>query len=294
MSERATAIQALLKGIVDYAGLFPPASLDMPTVVRNYSEYLAGEHAWMLGRFVVPAQRLTEFAAAFGDVCCTEQTSPWLLSVLSTGDAEEDARLLEAFSEGAAFLDAIELKAGDAARVEAQVSQFPSGMGVYVEFPPEKSGECLPVLKKLDLRAKIRTGGVTADAVPSSETIAGFLVACAREKIPFKATAGLHHPLRSMQKLTYEADSATAVMHGFVNVFVAATIAYQGAATDEVIEVLNEQSPAAFQWGKNMLKWRGYKLSAKQIEEARDKFAIGFGSCSFTDPVNDLKALGWL
>lgn len=293
MSERGTAIQALLKGIVDYAGLFPPASLDMPTAVRNYAGYLTGEHSWLLGRLVVPAQRLGEFTAAFAETCCTEQASPWLLSVLSTGDAAEDARLLEPFSEGAAYLDALELKCTEVAQVEAQVGGVPSGMGVYVEFPPEKSEEFLPVLKKLDARAKIRTGGVTADAIPSSETIASFLVACAKEKVAFKATAGLHHPLRAVQRLTYEDDSATAVMHGFINVFVAAAVAYQGGSL-EVRELLDEQSDDVFQWNKGTLKWRNYKLSTKQISAAREKFANGFGSCSFSDPINDLKALGWL
>ncbi len=105
-----TAAHALLEGLIDYAGLFPPASLDMQTAVRNYAAYQLSDEAWMLGRFIVPAQRLMEFTSAFDEVCCGEQTSPWLLSVLSTGDAELDADLFASFSEGAAFLDAIELK----------------------------------------------------------------------------------------------------------------------------------------------------------------------------------------
>jgi len=289
-----TAMHALLEGIIDYAGLFPPASLDMPTVVRNYSGYLAGEDAWLLGRLVVPAQRLTEFVAAFDEACCSEQASPWLLSVLSTGDAAEDACLIKPISEGAVFLDAIEFKAASAAQVEEKLGQVPSGMAAYVEFPPEKSDEFLPVLKKLDARAKIRTGGVIVDAIPGVREIASFLVACAKAEVPVKATAGLHHPLRSTQNLTYEEDSATAVMHGFVNVFVAATIAYHGASAEDVIDVLNEQSSTAFQWEKDMLTCGSQSLSATQIKAARENFAIGFGSCSFTDPVNDLKALGWL
>ena len=102
---------ALLNELIDYAGLFPPASLDMQAAVRNYAAYQMSDEAWMLGRFVVPAQRLSEFSAAFFEACCDERMSPWLLSVLSTGDAEEDRRLIESFSEGAAFLGAIECKA---------------------------------------------------------------------------------------------------------------------------------------------------------------------------------------
>jgi hypothetical protein len=290
---KMTALHALLEGLIDYAGLFPPASLDMQAAVRNYSAYRASDEAWILGRFVVPAQRLAEFSSAFAETCCDEQTSPWLLSVLSTGDAAEDTRLLSSFSEGAAFLDSIELKAFNAAQVQKQLDAMPSNMAAYVEVTEQLSNEILPVVKKSDARAKIRTGGITVDLIPSAQEIAHFLFACAKEKVPFKATAGLHHPLRSMQKLTYDGNSATAMMHGFVNVFVAATVAYQGASVDEVIDVLNEQSAAAFQWEKNVVKWRDYRLSVKQIKAVRLNFAIGFGSCSFTEPVDDLKTLGW-
>jgi hypothetical protein len=289
-----TALHALLEGLIDYAGLFPPASLDMKTAVRNYSTYRASDEAWMLGRFVVPAQRLTEFAAAFAEACCGEQTSPWLLSVLSTGDAEEDLRLVERFSEGAAFLDAIEFKAVNLAQAEKRLGAVPSGMAAYVEFQLEQSDEFLPLLKESGARAKIRTGGVVAEAIPSSQDIASFLVACAKANVPFKATAGLHHPLRSTQKLTYEENSATAALHGFINVFVAAAVAYQGSPEEDVIAIINEQSPAVFQWEKDALTWRHHHLSAKLVKEVREDFAMGFGSCSFTEPVNDLKALGWL
>jgi len=289
-----TALRALLEGLIDYAGLFPPASLDMTTAVRNYAAYRVSGEAWMLGRFVVPVQRLEEFSAAFAETCCDEQTSPWLLSVLSTGDASEDTRLFSSFSEGAAFLDAIELKASNATQVEEQPESISQGMVAYVEMKAGQTNEILPVLKKANARAKIRTGGVTPDAIPNAQEIAEFIVACANARIPFKATAGLHHPLRSMHKLTYEENSATATMHGFINVFVAAAIAYQDASVEEVVGVLQEQAPSAFQWEKSELKWRDRRLSAEQIKAIRKNFAIGFGSCSFDEPVRDLRALGWL
>jgi hypothetical protein len=289
-----TAKQALFNGLIDYAGLFPPASLDMQTAVRNYSAYSASDEAWMLSRFIVPAERLSEFTTAFAEACCGEQASPWLLSIISTGDAEEDARLVSSFSEGAVFLDAVELKAADAAQVEGRLQSMPSGMAAYVEFLPQQSDQILPILQKYDARAKIRTGGTTLDAIPTAQEIVDFLIACAKAKTPFKATAGLHHPLRSMQKLTDRENSASTIMHGFMNVFVAAAVAYKGLPDEEVIEVLNEQSPAAFQWEKDALKWRDQRFSAKQIKEIRERFAISFGSCSFTEPIHDLKTLGWL
>ena len=289
-----TAIHTLIEGSIDYAGLFPPAALDMKTAVRNYSEYRENDEAWALGRFVLPAQRLVEFTSAFNEACCDERMTPWLLSILSNGDVTEYASKISEFSEGVAFLDAIEWKASDARDAEHLLASIPSDMLAYIEFDPEQSEQILPILKKFDARAKIRTGGITAEAIPSGEQLAHFLVEAAKTKVAFKATAGLHHPLRAMQKLTYEPDSTSAIMHGFINLFVAATIAYRGAAAGEVTDALNEQNSAAFQWNKNTLTWRTHRLSSKQIAETRKNFAISFGSCSFTEPIGDLKALGWL
>jgi len=289
-----TAIEALLAGLVDYAGLFPPASLDMPIAVRNYAEYRSGDHAWMLGRFIVPVQRLTEFTKAFHGACCDEQVTPWLLSILSSGDMNEDKRLLENLGEGAAVIQALEMKAGSAAQLEQLLSAAPEEVAVYAEIAPDQSQQMLPVLQRSNARAKIRTGGTTEDAFPDAEQIARFLVFCAQAKVPFKATAGLHHPLRSVQKLTYEPESGSALMHGFINLFVAATAAYYGASREEVLAVLLEDRASAFEWSKHALSWREQKFSAEQIRKARENFAISFGSCSFTEPVNDLLALGWL
>ncbi|HEX3435759.1 MAG TPA: hypothetical protein VHT24_03255 [Pseudacidobacterium sp.] len=289
-----TAIQALLDGLIDYAGLFPPAGIDMVTAVRNYASYRSGEYVWALGRFIVPAERLTEFSAAFTDACCDEQMTPWLLSVLSTGDLLKDERLISDFSEGAVFIDVLECKAENSAKAESMFTVMPQEITVYVEFPLEQCKEMLPVLKRANALAKIRTGGISVGAFPDIEQLAHFLVSCAEAKVPFKATAGMHHPLRSVYKLTYETESASTLMHGFINVFVAATIAYYGAKKEDVLAVLSEQDSAAFQWSSHALTWRGRKLSAKQIREARENFATGFGSCSFTEPIDDLQALGWL
>ena len=142
--------------------------------------------------------------------------------------------------------------------------------------------------------AKIRTGGLSPDAIPSSEEIASFLHRAAGRRLPFKATAGLHHPIRSEHALTYAPDSPRAVMHGFVNVFVAAAFAWYGAEETMLVDVLNEIDPSAFDFGENEMLWRGRRLFTAQIAESRHDFAHSFGSCSFEEPVADLRDLGWL
>src|SRR6185436_2132053 len=61
----ARSLRVLLADLIDYAGLFPPAALSMQDAVRNYARYAEGEHAWMLGKFVVPEARRAEVPAEF-------------------------------------------------------------------------------------------------------------------------------------------------------------------------------------------------------------------------------------
>jgi hypothetical protein len=142
--------------------------------------------------------------------------------------------------------------------------------------------------------AKIRTGGVTPDAIPPIEALTDFLMRAAARRIPFKATAGLHHPLRSERALTYADDAPRAVMHGFLNLFIAAAFAWAGVDAGAVAEILGETEAAAFGFRDEDLSWRGHKLSTVDVAEARRSFAHCFGSCSFQEPLADLRELGLL
>lgn len=298
VGEEVTAIRALMTGLVDYAGLFPPASLDMFSAVGKYREYLAGEDRWALGRFVVPAGRLKEFSAAFNDVCCGERERAWPLSVLGSGDAASDDAAMDSLARGAVSIDCVEMKANSAAQAERLLQDFGTGTTAYIEFPAAGTSEFLPLLARFGARAKIRTGGVTAGAFPSSETLAQFLLSCARAKIAFKATAGLHHAVRGSYRLTYERESARAVMHGFVNVFLAATLAYRGEDAQAVVATLEEKEASAFLFDEESVRWRKFHAGVDEIEAVRRRFAISYGSCSFSEPVEEArfweaKAHGW-
>lgn len=124
--------------------------------------------------------------------------------------------------------------------------------------------------------AKIRT------ATPDTAQLASFLHQAATRRLPFKATAGLHHPIRS------------AVMHGFLNVFTAAVFAWHGMDREIIVDVLDDADARAFQFSDDALRWRGRTLSTEQIQNARRDFAHSFGSCSFEEPLSDLRELGLL
>lgn len=289
-----SAAQALLGRMVDYAGLFPPAALDMDTAVREYQAYVGGEHGWMLGSFIVPAARLEEFAAAFEQVCCGEKESPWTLSLVCAGKAAEDAQRIAEFRQGAVFIGSLEARAADPGTAEAILKRLPPVRMRYVEFAPERAAEMLPVLAARGAWAKIRMGGLTPETIPGIDGVAHFLQACARERVRFKATAGLHHAVRRTRALTGAADSPRAPMHGFLNLFLAAALAFLGAEEAAIVRTLAEEDASAFRLDDELILWHDHTLIADQIERVRSEFAIGFGSCSFTDPVDDLKEMGWI
>jgi len=157
--------------------------------------------------------------------------------------------------------------------------------GAFVEITDTS---LLPELKKRNLRAKIRTGGITEDAFPTPERVARFIRACKEAGVAFKATAGLHHPLRCVKPLTYEPNAVMGTMHGFVNVFIAA------AMIEHAEEILREEDPKAFVFTDDAVAWRGHEVSAETLAKTRKEFALSFGSCSFEEPIGDLKELGWL
>jgi len=237
----ARSREKLFARLIDYAGLFPPAALPMDQAVANYLRYRDGEHAWMLGKFIVPRERAGEVPS---DVP---------VSILGVDEVKE-------------------------------IPADPHGI-VYVEVTDLA---LIRLLAERGLRAKIRTGGVTADAFPSAEHVAAFIRECAEHGVPFKATAGLHHPIRCTRPLTYEPDAPRGTMHGFVNVFLAAALIHHAE------EVLMESDPTAFAFDDEAASWRGHSIGTDDLGRVRSEFAISFGSCSFEEPVSDLKELGWL
>jgi hypothetical protein len=246
------ALRALLDRLIDYAGTFPPATLSGNAAVANYATYRAGPHAWMLRWLVLSA----------AEAECVPREFDGMLSVLSDTDHPRAA--------------VIESK-----RVVRLARP------VYCEVPVAE----LDAVRDAGSFAKLRTGSVKPEGIPTVEDVAGFILACADRRLAFKATAGLHHPLRAEHALTYEANAPRAVMHGFLNVFLTAAFAWHGDR--DIAPVLAETDPRAFRFG-DRAHWRDRSLSAEQVRDARENFAHAFGSCSFEEPIQDLQSLGLL
>jgi hypothetical protein len=275
----------------------------MRAAVRNYAAYWQGEYGQWLGKFVVPVARLDEFEKAAEGVFPDggwEGNEFWQLSALGSTNLPSDINRIADFNRlyvslGSAVIDTIEIKAERVAEIENAMTLMPPMLTPYFEIPIANDPTTLiKTIADVNARAKVRTGGVTADAFPSSSSLARFIATCAEEDVAFKATAGLHHPIRSMNRLTYGHGNATAMMHGFLNVFLAAAFAQNGMAAKYLEELLEEKSPEAFELDSGSVKWRGATLVRAHLRNTRNLFAISFGSCSFEEPIEDLKNLGLL
>lgn len=297
-----SAVAALFENLIDYAGLFPPATLDMQPAVDNYAAYVASDDQWMLERFVVPVGRLEEFErAAAGKLPTGETDEPWPLSVLvaPAGDPRlaDDLEAVVAFNarhcepgDGLAIIDVIELRGDDAEAIDATLDMLPDELFPFFEF--DWAGDIRGLVTTLvggDAGAKIRTGGVTPESIPPIDRVAMFIDVCAECDVPFKATAGLHHPLR------HHDETVGATMHGFLNVFVAGVLATQHGVEAEGLEpILAAESVDAFTLTADEVGFGELTCVRDEVEDARLGFCISFGSCSFDEPREDLRRLGLL
>jgi len=281
-------IHTLLAGFFDYAGLYPPAGLSLRSAVNHYLEYARGKHAWALGRLIVNAERLEELRSAAGG-----HLAELKLSVIVPDLQSFDAVLGEI--ERGTPIESLEIKCEEPAMIERIAAKIPSALTLYTEIPLEPTGmAAVNAISRTRMRAKIRMGGVVAEAIPQASNVTQMLDELARLRLTFKATAGLHHPIRSSQPLTYERQSARATMHGFVNLLCAAAMLYFGGEKTDAERVLGDEDHTAWRADECALEWRHVRWSRDQLAELRRKFLVSIGSCSFEEPMQDLEALGWL
>lgn len=285
-----SVIRTLLKSLIDYAGLFPPAGLDMEASVRNYAAYRRGEHAWALGKFVLPVARLAEFETKAASLL--SPSDPWPLSVLGGPDPAADRKAIAAFRARRrdARIDSLEIKAASVDEIQRAAAAIGGETPTFYEIPIDEDPRfLLDAIHDEKGFAKVRTGGTKPGMVPSAADLARFLD-LAQARVAFKATAGLHHALRGMRPLTYETGCDTDLMHGFLNVLVAAAAAPL-ERSPLLPSILEERDFRGFVFGDAGFSWHGHDLNAEAASEARNGFFLSFGSCSFEEPIAELKAL---
>ena len=290
------SLRALLAGAIDYACLFPPARLEMRAAVEQYQSHRDSNAGWALGRFVVPATRLQELADARR--ASGEATDQWRLSALLGDDSAADVERIRAFNDGHATLatvDSVEAKfpADRDASVAALATLVPTSMTVFVEIPSEADVESMVrAVANAGVNAKIRTGGVTPQQFPPPADVVRFIRRCVEHVVPFKATAGLHHPIRANYRLTYEPNAPTGAMYGFLNLLVATAAMRAGCDDDRAREILVSEDAGEFRFDDAGVRWGELFLDTSRLVDTRARLLLSFGSCSFAEPIADLRRLG--
>lgn len=284
--------RALLTEIIDYAGMFPPAKLPLDQALRNFAQYRACPESWLLGRFICPMGQLALLSAIVQEHLSLEQPMP--LVVLGTADLQADAGTIRNFLE----------RNPSRFRVEGYESKWPasgslpefSGIAGRIFSEISLDGDwkttIIQAIEKLETAKsprhglKLRCGGEQASAFPTPEQLALTLKYCRDAAVPLKFTAGLHHPIRHFDRqLGIKA-------HGFLNVFVAGALAHAlGLDESTIRRIIEEENAANFQFAEEQLGWRNHFIASEQISAARARLVTSFGSCSFEEPVADLREM---
>ncbi len=325
------ALRSFLTGLVDYAGLFPPAGLEMTAAVDQYARHRGETVSWMLGRFVVPAGRLADLQQAAAGLMTPAR--PWAFSVL-LGDRQDPARSLTALREQATavtrFLDrgqaavavgAFEIAVPADLAVD-QVAGFVTeamailrgaglaGREVFWEIPPgaPPSAE-VPLLAGLRSAADhlatdhLAAGGQPADRLGVKLRCGGVtpeaFPSVERVARIIGGARDRRLPLKGTAGLhhpvRFQAARPAVMMHGFFNVFGAGLLAHaHGWDAERLAAVVAETDPAAFGFSAAGFHWREHRVAAEDVARLRRDYLRGFGSCSFAEPREDLENLGHL
>jgi len=302
----APSLRTLLEHSIDYAGMYPPASLGLEEALTNHARYIRLDDSWMLNAFVLPVEKFEEtkqFLSQF------DPGHPFCVSVLGP-KTENAAAFWEAIEEADEAIRAFARHNVDLVRI-TQLEMFLPGdvdsellrdtqsilgsLPAFWEAPAERADQTIALLSEHNSNSdqptfgyKMRTGGVTANAFPTSAQIAPALVAPTTHQVPIKFTAGLHHPLRQYR------EEVQAKMHGFLNVLGAAVLAaehkWDSAQTTRMLE---DEEARSFQFDDETFAWLDWKIDVRRLRERR-RFVTTFGSCSFDEPREDLCTLGLL
>ncbi|QUX25963.1 hypothetical protein K1J57_24025 [Nocardiopsis sp. MT53] len=305
----------MYRSLFDDAALFPPGNAPMGEALPAHRGHRTSSRAAYVGPFLVSDARVAELRA----VLSREDGDHPPLGVVVTvpGGADGVAPAVEAvLADPALRLRGLEVAAppGGADGVAAVLNaHLPDGSGGhervrgrgvevsrgdsrpsdgadrheraegYVEVSrgggPEGARADLAALASAGLRAKFRTGGVTAQAHPDEDELAAYLYAAVDLGVPFKCTAGLHHAVRHTTAEGFE-------QHGFLNVLLATDTLVRGGSAAEAAAVLADRDGGA-------LAARAKGLTAGEAASVRAAFR-SFGTCSIIEPLEDLIVLGAL
>lgn len=287
---------AAFSGLIDYAGTFPPASLPMDGAIGTYRTMRSSPQRWVMGRFLCRASEL-ERLAAVATRSMQRGESPWSIGVIFDITHGAAAALSQEFqremapvmsvaaAEARTTEDASPGELIDAmATIDPDISAF-----IEMDTTSDLGGQVHAIASALRDRGrpggvKLRCGGTTPEAFPTVDAVTSFIWEAAGTSVPFKATAGLHQPIR------HHDPDLDVWRHGFVNILLASVACDAGESRSTVEKIVAETDPDAFAFGTMAASWRDVSLPGAAIARSRRSGFTAFGSCDVEEPLNELIA----
>jgi hypothetical protein len=294
----ADRARALVGSLLDDAATFPPGNAAMAEAVPAHRAHADSWYADLVGPFVCATSRVPQLLDALaspgspgeaGEPGAPSGVRSRVLDPLrvvlvadngTLGVAQARNLLLDDDRVELVGLEIALPREGDPATFARHVlDALAFAVPAAIEVPYVPGWEAALDVLAADgaERAKFRTGGPVAAAIPAPEQLAGQVLAAVERRVPFKLTAGLHHALRGAE----QTDGVP--HHGFLIVLAATAAAVGGAGLDEVTGTL-AATEADVLLGP---------LRDCDPASVRRAFT-SIGTCSITDPVADLVGLGLL
>ena len=314
------SLSTFMRNIIDYAGTYPPANLDLETAYKNYVTYLHGDDNWMLGKFIVSAKKLIslsildEFERMMKPIETTVLLNSENVIFEYYSSLNNDIMNIKEFNVDGFKINSFELKLPLELNIVDNFNKIPEFLDrtydiisnsinypakLFIELGINDEWKYLmPIFieilaefrnKNNDVGYKMRTGGTTAVSFPTVEQVAFAIYTCNDVKIPFKATAGMHHPFRHFD------DEIKTPMHGFLNVFGAGVITYKYKLSKVFLsQIISDEEIKNFKFDNKGFSWNNFTVTKDEIEYARNNFMTSFGCCSFDEPREDLRNINLL
>lgn len=275
----STHVPTLLRDLVDDAAVFPPGSAPLPDAVAAHRRHRTAWYRDLIGPLLLPASALRAVPHLLGG---RERLAIGVIA--DAGVALEPT--LDSLDER---LEVRQVEVAVAKRGEDPLPGLRSLLDLLTARPPLRGYAEIPLawglMSALDsvaqarqdgvaISAKFRTGGLAAELFPSPEDLAAVICACRDRGVPFKLTAGLHHAVRYTDRHTGFTH------HGFLNILVAAGQAADGAPVAEVARTLSTTDPAPLA-----------EAARGRLDQPRPLW-VGYGTCSISEPLDDLTGLG--
>lgn len=321
------SLRQFMSGIIDYAGLFPPAKLPLDEAIRNYAKYRQSADSWMLSRFILPVSMFHE-AGGFADELFTPD-NPFGFSVLPKKSKTIDefrneiadtitncidfcnahpglvtTEMMEVkLPEKAVFSQDAELLKNlmdETAEKLAASPLSPSQVFYEGHFGENWQEDNETVIKALSDHNMQFSGsenyqfsaykircGGVTADLFPSIEQVAFILDCAR-----RHGVAIKGTAGLHHPVRHYAEEVETKMHGFLNVFGGAMLAQANDfSMDTLVEILNEENADAFHFTDNEFSWNNYVITTDEIRNVRENLLLSYGSCSFDEPREDLAQL---